>query len=109
MELADLPQWGRLVAALAFVLGLMLGLSVIMRHFNHGGSALPARRKRRLQVVETLTIDARHRAVILRRDDREHLVILGANADTVIETGIESPQDEAHGQDNVPSRAQAAE
>jgi flagellar protein FliO/FliZ len=96
MELLDWSQIGRFVAALAFVLGLMLGLSAIMRRVHGGTAPLPGARKRRLRIVESLTLDARHRAVLLRRDDREHLVILGANGDTVIETAIESPQDEPH-------------
>lgn len=47
------------------------------------------RNSRRLQVVETLAIDARHRAVLLRRDDKEHLVVLGGSNNIVVEQAIE--------------------
>lgn len=94
MELIEPAQLGRFIAALVFVLALMLGLSAVMKRVN-GGTAMMPGRKRRLQVVEILPLDGRRRAVILRRDSREHLVILGANGETVVESGIESPQDES--------------
>ena len=96
MELITAAQLGRFIAALVFVLALMLGLSAVMKRLHARTAGLPAGRRRRLRVVETLPLDARRRAVLIRRDDREHLVILGVGADTVIETGIESPQDEGH-------------
>ena len=95
MELIEPAQLGRFVAALVFVLALMLGLSAVMKRVNAGGKMTPGR-KRRLQIVEILPLDGRRRAVILRRDNREHLVILGANGETVVESGIESPQDDGH-------------
>lgn len=93
MKLIDLTQIAQLGAALAFVLALMGGLALLMRRFtqNH---PVTMPQKRRLKIVESLPIDPRRRLVILRRDDREHLVILGPTGETVIETGIESPQDE---------------
>lgn len=95
MELIEASQVGRFVAALVFVVGLMILLAQVMKRFD-GQVARRAGKKRRLQIVEVLPIDARHRAVLLRRDDREHLVLLGANGDRVIETNIESPQDGDH-------------
>ena len=47
-------------------------------------------REGRLAVVESLAIDARHRLVLVRRDDREHLILIGT-ADTVVESGIAAP------------------
>lgn len=94
MEFIDAAQLARFAAALVFVVALMIGLSLVMKRVN--GQPLTMGRKRRLQVIEVLPLDARRRAVLLRRDDREHLVILSGNSETVIETGIESPQDENH-------------
>ena len=93
MELIEPAQLGRFIAALVFVLALMIGLSAVMKRV-HAGGKMPLGRQRRLQIVEILPLDGRRRAVILRRDSREHLVILGANGETVVESGIESPQDE---------------
>ena len=91
MEVIDISQIIKFFAALVFVLALMGGLALAMRKF--GGQPLTAPHKRRLRIVEVLTLDAKRRAVILKRDAREHLVILGANGETVIESGIESQQD----------------
>ena len=44
--------------------------------------------KRRLKIVESLPIDARRRLVILTCDDKQHLVIIGANSETLIEADI---------------------
>ncbi len=92
MELMDSAQFMKLAAALAFVLALMLMLALIMRRINHGGSVMPMAR-RRLKLVETLPIDPRRRLAIVRCDDREHLLILGTNGETVVETNLKAPQD----------------
>ena len=82
----------KFAASLVFVLALMGGLSLVLRRFADGHPLkMPA--QRRLKIVESLAIDVRHRAVILRRDQREHLVILGPNGETVVESGIELAQD----------------
>ena len=88
MDLISGSQMLRLITALVFVLALMGGLHLILRRFaqGHGGS-LPLQ-KRRLKVIESLTLGPRHRAILLRRDDREHLVILGPAGETVVENGI---------------------
>ena len=83
----------RFVMALIFVLGLMGGFYLILKRFNLGGiQAMSA--KRRLRIVETVMLDARHRAVILQCDDKQHLVILSPSGETVVETGIKAPANE---------------
>ncbi len=44
---------------------------------------------RRLTLVESLHLDADRRLLILRRDEVEHLVLVGGTSDLVVETGIE--------------------
>ena len=89
MELITGMQVLRMVAALAFVLALMVGLNLLMRRINAGAGGLVAPvNKRRLQIVESMGLDARRRLVLIRRDNREHLVILGPAGETVVETGI---------------------
>lgn len=92
MDVIALPEIIKFAAALIFVLALMGGLALVMRRFGNG-HPLTAPHKRRLRIVEVLPLDARRKAVLLKRDDREHLVILGANGDVVVESGIESQQD----------------
>lgn len=73
--------------ALLFVLGLIALLAVLLRKLGPQ-RYMPRTDRRRLSVVEVLPVDARRRLVLLRRDDRDHLVLIGPNEDVVIETGI---------------------
>ncbi|HUU67830.1 MAG TPA: hypothetical protein VMW57_11220 [Methyloceanibacter sp.] len=45
-------------------------------------------REKRLGVVETATVDAKRKLLLVRHDDVEHLLIVGGPVDLVIETGI---------------------
>jgi len=46
----------------------------------------------RLALVDAMAIDSRRRLVLVRRDNVEHLVLIGGPTDTVIETAIQRPQ-----------------
>jgi flagellar protein FliO/FliZ len=94
MEIIDTSQIMKFAFALIFVLSLMGLLALVMKRFAHGGAIMPLS-KRRLKLVEVLPIDARRKVAIVRCDDREHLLILGTNSETVIESGIKAPQDGA--------------
>jgi len=39
-------------------------------------------------VVETAFLGPKHRLILLRRDQVEHLVLIGPNSNTVVESGI---------------------
>ncbi len=87
----DLDDYFRFLLALVFVIGLIGILAVLIRRFGSGGTHfLNSRmgRGRRLSIVETLPIDARRRLVLLRRDDKEHLILLGASQELLIENEI---------------------
>ena len=45
-------------------------------------------RERRLGIIETTVVDTKRRLILVRRDDVEHLVLLGPGGDTVIENHI---------------------
>ncbi len=85
MAAADLLQF---VLALAFVLSLIVVAALVARRFGLGGALPRSSGRRRLAIVEVLPLDGRRRLVLLRRDAAEHLVILGAGGETVVETGI---------------------
>ena len=83
----------RFVLALAGVVALIFAIAWIARRSGFGPvMAKPLGRRRRLSVVETLTLDPKHRLVIVRRDGVEHLLLLGAAAETVVERGITPPE-----------------
>ncbi len=80
-------------AVLGFVLAL-IGLSAwLLRRLTRGKLSSGGRRGRRLAVSEAALVDKRRRLVLVRCDDREHLLMIGGPVDVVIETGITPPQD----------------
>lgn len=84
----ELPQIVRLLLALAFVVALMGGLALLLKRLGLGGAPDVKPTKRRLKIIESLALDARRRALLIQRDDKQHLVILGPNNETVVETNI---------------------
>ena len=79
----------RFLLALAFVLGLIAALTWLARRFGFAGNlTVKKSRNTRLAVVETLMLDAKRRLVMIRRDDREHLLLLGPTGEIVVESGI---------------------
>jgi len=87
----DWPQYLRLIAALLFVLGLMGGLAYVLKRLGVSGPHIPEKKHKRLKVIEAASVDARRRLVLLQCDDRQHLVLLGPNSETVLKTDIEPP------------------
>lgn len=82
----------RFVVALVLVIGLILGFAWVMKRFGLGGGLQNALgRKRRLATIESASLDSRHRVVLVRRDNVEHLVLIGPNTSQVIERGIPVP------------------
>ena len=70
------------------VLVLLLLLLVAIRLL---GRSVRGRKGSRLGISEYYEIDKSRRLVLVRRDDMEHLVLIGGNQDIVIENDIGSP------------------
>lgn len=83
LDLESLLKFG---AALAFVVAMIAAVAWIGKHFVPGASGPQAGKRRRLQIVEILPLDTKTRAVLLRRDDTEHLVVIGPDSLAVVET-----------------------
>lgn len=93
MEFISGGQIFQLFMALSFVIALMGGLALLLKKLGIGAVAPSvAKAQKRLRVVESQALDARRRLVLLECDDKQHLVILGANGETVITTNITPPQ-----------------
>lgn len=85
----DFDVYLRFLLALVFVLGLIAALAWAVRRFGLGGGFIPMKgRSTRLAVTESLMLDPKRRLVLIRRDDREHLLVLSATGETVVEAGI---------------------
>ncbi|MGB1077390.1 MAG: flagellar biosynthetic protein FliO [Bdellovibrionales bacterium] len=73
--------------ALLLVLIMMGGLALILK-FVGGGRHIPMMKNKRLKIVEILPLDHKRRAILIQRDDKQHLLVLGQNSETVVETNI---------------------
>lgn len=84
MEFTD---YIRFLAALVFVLALIGLLAWLLRRFGPGAQGL--RRQagpRRLEIAEIRPLDAKRRLLLVRRDNVEHLLLVGGQSDLLIET-----------------------
>ncbi len=82
----------KFISAFVLVIAAMLGLAWVLKRAGLAGHVLKVGQKRRLQVVESMPVDHRRRLMLVRRDDREHLILLGPDHAQVIETDIPSLQ-----------------
>lgn len=83
-----------IILALIFVIALMGGLVFVLKKLGLAGPVMsPLNGKRRLSVTEILPLGPTHRAILLKRDQVEHLVILGPNGETVVESNIPPAQE----------------
>lgn len=73
--------------ALIFVLSLVGIFGLIARRAGFGLSAsVHGKRQRRLAIVETMNVDGKRKLVLFKRDNAEHLVLLGTGSDLLIES-----------------------
>ena len=86
----DVLEILRAVGALLLVGGLLAFALVGVRRFGVPGIAKPEKR-RRIKIVEAVILSPRQRLALVRRDDVEHLIVLGPEGATVIEKGIPAP------------------
>lgn len=79
----DWVDWARGVFALTATLALIVGFALLARRF---GMITPraAGLGRRLSVVESLMLDPRRRLVLVRLDDKDHLLLLSAAGDSTV-------------------------
>ncbi|MBI3438616.1 MAG: FliO/MopB family protein [Proteobacteria bacterium] len=78
----DLLQWARAVFALIATLALIGLVAYGARRLNMLQGVVKA--PRRLKITESLMIDPRRRLVVVRFDDREHLLLLSPAGDRAI-------------------------
>ncbi len=93
MDVIEPTQILKLIAALVFVIALMGGLSLIIRKLGLADNMPTKIGQKRLNIIESQALDARRRLVLVQCDDQQHLVLLGPNGDTIVQTGIKQPED----------------
>jgi flagellar protein FliO/FliZ len=86
---AEMPLAVRFFLAFLIVLGLIGAAAWAVRRFGSArlGGAVRGRQPR-LAVIEYATVDARRRLLLVRRDNIEHLMMIGGPTDVVVESNI---------------------
>jgi flagellar protein FliO/FliZ len=87
---ADMPLAVRFFLAFLIVLGLIGATAWAVRRFGAGrlGGAGTRGRQPRLAVVDHASVDSRRRLILVRRDNIEHLVLIGGPTDVIVEANI---------------------
>jgi hypothetical protein len=86
---SEIPLAARFFIAFLVVLALIGLTAWLVRRFgsNRLGSAARGRQPR-LAVIDAATVDGRRRLVLIRRDNIEHLLMIGGPTDLVVEPNI---------------------
>ncbi len=77
------------ILAAAVVILLVLLLVGLAKRIFAGGSGIGSRhRAPRLAVLDAIAVDQRRKLVLVRRDEAEHLILIGGSNDLVVEQSI---------------------
>lgn len=110
----EITQIAFFVAVMFVVLALILLLAWVAKRYMGGGRTTRTkgsplrRRERRLSMVEAASVSPRHKLVLVRRDNTEHLLLLGGATELVVESRIVGQQEaEVNIRDSEPQFGQA--
>ncbi|MGA8692775.1 MAG: flagellar biosynthesis protein FliO [Xanthobacteraceae bacterium] len=86
---AEMPLAVRFFVAFLIVLGVIGAIWWTVRRFGSGRIGSSARgRQPRLAVIDYASVDNRRRLILVRRDNVEHLLMIGGPTDIVVEPNI---------------------
>lgn len=87
---SELPLAARFFIAFLVVLVLIGATAYVIRRFGAGrlGAVMNRGRQPRLGVIDAANVDGRRRLVLIRRDNVEHLLLIGGPSDVVVESNI---------------------
>lgn len=69
---------------------VLAGLALILLFTRRTRAKVKSRAGQRIGVIEYVEIDQTRRMVLVRRDNAEHLLLIGGAADLVVETAIKT-------------------
>ena len=89
----DILSW---LVFFVFIAALIVVGGLLLRGYLATGSVTGSltntffgpRPVKRLEVIDHASVDGRRRLVLVRRDNIEHLIMIGGPVDVVVETGI---------------------
>ena len=79
------------MVAVLVVLVLLLLVLRMLRGLLPGIYVRGGKSRHRLAVVDAAPVDANRRLILVRRDEVEHLLLIGGSGDVIVETGIGAP------------------
>ncbi len=83
-------NWGeytQAIMALLFVLALIGLLTLVARKFGFGlPSPMVGHKNKRVTVLEITNLDVKRKLVLVKRDNTEHLILLGINNEQIVES-----------------------
>jgi len=86
---AEVPLAVQFFVAFLIVLGLIGAIAWAVRRFGSGRLGASTRgRQPRLAVIDYASVDGRRRLILVRRDNVEHLLMIGGPSDIVVEPNI---------------------
>ncbi len=74
--------------ALIFVLSLIGIISVLLRKYLLKEKFLNKNNEKRLSVSDSIALDQKRKLVLVRRDEKEHLILVSSDDNIVIEKDI---------------------
>lgn len=83
---AVVAQFFIAVVMLLILVGIIYWAFALFAGFRFAG--MGRGRNPRLAIIDALAIDSRHRLVLIRRDNVEHLILTGSSANLVVESSI---------------------
>jgi flagellar protein FliO/FliZ len=102
----EMPIAMRIILALVIVIGLASGVFYVLRYVSAdrlGGAGMRGRQPR-LAVIEVAGVDTRRRLLLIRRDNVEHLIMIGGPSDVVVEANIVRAVAVSGARDTAPAR-----
>lgn len=89
----DTINFAQFIFAFLFVVGLIGLMAVVLKRSDKLRQRLTQTTGQggRLSVSEALYIDSKRKLVLVKRDGKEHLLLLTGERELVIESGIDAP------------------
>lgn len=83
----------RLILGMVFIFALLTFGVWILKKSGFSAQIQKSRSKnKRASIVEVQQVDTKRRLIMVRRDDVEHLILLGPNNDVLVEASIPDPE-----------------
>lgn len=87
----DTDFYLRPLLALFLVIGMIFMAGAVVRRISPIRSWAGKRSAPSLEITERLNLDARRQLVLVRHNDREHLILLGNTSELLIDAGQAAP------------------